>query len=81
MGYSKSTKWQLLRSFYGIFVPTFTDFYQVYRLLQAFIEFFDFKNVFCYCSYFLNLLSFTDFYHYAPKFMSFLYRLPINRLP
>jgi hypothetical protein len=28
------------------FVPTFTDFSPVYRLLQTFIEFFDFKNVF-----------------------------------
>ena len=52
--------------FYGLFtafVPTYTDFSRVYRLLATFIEFFDFSNVFWYC---LNLLSFTDFYGYAP---------------
>ena len=59
MGYSNSTKWRLLQSFYGIFVPTFTDFYRVYRLLLSFLTL---NIVFCYCLYLLNLLSFTDFY-------------------
>ena len=62
MGYSNRIKWLRLNGllngdFYGVFtefVPTFTDFSRVYRLLQTFIEFFDFKNVFWYCS---NLLS------------------------
>ncbi len=47
------------------------NFYRLLSSLQTFIEFFDFINVFCYCSYFLNFLSFTDFYRYAPKFTSF----------
>ena len=58
-------------SFYGLFtafVPTFTDFYRVYRFLLSFLTL---NIVFCYCLYLLNLLSFTDFYRYAPKFTSF----------
>jgi hypothetical protein len=59
------------------FVPTFTDFSQVYRLLQTFIDFFEKK---CFLVLF-KFIEFTDFYRYAPKFTSFLYRLAVNRLP
>ncbi len=44
MGYSNRMEWLRLNGdFYGLFtefVPTFTDFSQVYRLLQTFLEFY-----------------------------------------
>ncbi len=86
MSYSNRIKWLRLAcpmatftNFYGLaFVPTFTDFSQVYRLLQTFIEFFDFKNVFWYCS---NLLSLRIFIVMHQNLRLFLYRLPVNRSP
>jgi hypothetical protein len=78
MGYSNRINDKATFTDFTAFVPTFTDFSRVYRLLATFIEFFDFKNVFWHCS---NLLSLRLFIVMHQNLRLFLYRLPVNRSP